>query len=80
MRESESPVAATARKMRESPLSRRATDCPRNVYVLTARAVWPKKTAVNWAAAAGKAPSIGKVWLRGKVSEAGKLAIIHLFD
>lgn len=80
MRTEESPVAFTARKMRESPLPRRATDYPGNIYVVTARAVWPKKTAENWAAAAGKQPSIGKNWLRGDVSEAGKLAIIHLFD
>ena len=80
MPESESPVAQMARRMRASQLPRRATNCPRNIYVVTARAVWPEKTAENWAAAARKQPSIGKVWLRGKVSEAGKLAIIHLFD
>lgn len=80
MRASESPVAQVARKMRASSLPRRATNCPENIYVITARAVWPNKTAANWAAAAGKQPSIGKNWLRGDVSEAGKLAIIHLFD
>lgn len=80
MRTEESPVAFVARQMRGSPLHRSAMDCTTSKYVTAARAFWPDKTAENWAAAAGVQPRMAKYWLKGNVSPAGKLAIIHLFD
>lgn len=50
------------------------------IHVVVARAIWPDKTAESWAAAAGKKPDVGKVWLRGEVSADAKLAIIRLLD
>ena len=79
MRESISPVEHVARQMRCSAVHSGATECT-NIYVATARAKWPRKTAENWAAAAGAKPRAAKYWLKGDVSPAGKLAIIRLFD
>lgn len=50
------------------------------IHAVVARAIWPDKTAENWAAAAGKEPDAGKVWLRGNVSGDAKLALIRLLD
>lgn len=50
------------------------------IHAVVARAIWPEKTAESWAAAAGKKPDVGKVWLRGDVSAEAKLAIIRLLD
>lgn len=71
------PGLAPSTENRVNDLSSRAKNYP-TIHVVVARAIWPDKTAENWAAAAGKNPSIGKVWLRGEVSGAGKLAIIRL--
>lgn len=64
-------------EIRGSKLPGRAKNCP-TIHAAVARAIWPDKTAESWAAAAGKNPSIGKVWLRGAVSAAGKLALVRL--
>lgn len=64
---------------RGNKLSPRAKNCPA-IHAVVARAIWPDKTAECWAAAAGRKPSIAKVWLRGQVSGDGKLAIIRLLD
>lgn len=48
------------------------------IHAVVARAIWPDKTAECWAAAAGKKPDVGKVWLRGEVSGDAKLALIRL--
>ena len=66
-------------EMRGSPLPRRSKISP-TIHAVVARAIWPDKTAENWAAAAGKEPSVGKVWLRGQVSGDAKLALIRLLD
>ncbi len=66
-------------EMRGSSLPHRAKNCP-TIHAVVARAIWPDKTAENWAAEAGKEPSIGKVWLRGKPSAEAKLALIRLLD
>jgi len=50
------------------------------IHAVVARAIWPDKTAENWASAAGKKPDVGKVWLRGDVSAEAKLALIRLLD
>lgn len=80
MRTEESPVAFVARRMRGSALPRGAMDCTTNRYVVAARAFWPRKTAENWAAAAGVKPRMAKYWLKGDVSAAGKLAILKHLD
>lgn len=77
--ESESTTLAPAIEKRGSPLPSRAKNYP-TIHAVVARAIWPDKTAENWAAAAGKEPSIGKVWLRGQVSGDAKLALIRLLD
>ena len=61
-------------------LPRGATDCT-GIHVIVARAIWPRKTAENWAAAAGVKERMAKYWLAGyEVSDAGKLAIIRQLD
>jgi hypothetical protein len=47
-----------------------------------ARAIWPKKTAANWAAAAGVKERMAKYWLAQShpVSADGKLAIMREID
>ena len=78
MRTVESSSIAPSMEMRGNKLSARAKNCP-TIHVAFARAAWPDKTAECWAAAAGKrGSSIGKVWLRGRVSAAGKLALVRL--
>jgi hypothetical protein len=75
----ESVSASAATRMRGNGLHSGATHCT-NIYVLTARAKWPRKTAENWAEAADVKPRMAKYWLAGhEVSPAGKLAIINLF-
>lgn len=49
------------------------------IYIIVAKAIWPHKTAENWAAAAGKKPRVAKLWLAGTVSDSGKLAIQNQF-
>lgn len=73
------PTLVPSSENRVNKLPDRAKNCP-TIYPIVARAIWPDKTAECWAAAAGKAASIGKVWLRGKVSGDGKLAIIRLLS
>ncbi len=73
------PTLAPSTENHVNKLSHRAKNCPA-IHAIVARAIWPDKTAECWAAAAGKNPSIGKVWLRGDVSGDGKLAIIRLLD
>jgi hypothetical protein len=71
------PSLVPSTEKRGNKLSIRAKNCP-TIHVVVARAIWPDKTAENWAAAAGKEPGIGKLWLRGKVSGDAKLAIVRL--
>lgn len=55
-----------------------AMDCTA-IPAICARAIWPRKTAENWAAAAGVKPRMAKYWLAGhEVSGNGRLAIIRL--
>lgn len=77
MRTVSAPELAPSTEMRGNELPYRAKNYP-TIHVIVARAIWPDKTAENWAAAAGKESSIGKVWLRGQVSGDAKLAIIRL--
>jgi hypothetical protein len=84
MRESESTPADLARRMRGNSLHRGATGLTRipieSIHAVVARAIWPDKTAENWAAEAGRKPRVAKMWLKDPelVSEAGKLALIRL--
>ena len=76
-----SPVsAAISSAMRGSPLPRGAIGCTN--YIVTARALWPRKTAEHWALQAGVKPRMAKYWLSGDhpVSADGKLAILRQFD
>lgn len=79
MRTGESVSVARSNEKRDNVLPLGAKNCP-TIHVLVARAIWPDKTAENWAAEAGRKPSVGKVWLRGEVSAEAKLAIIRLLD
>ena len=79
MRTVEAPPLVPSVEKRGNKLSGGAKNCP-TIHATVARAIWPEKTAECWAAAAGKAPSIGKLWLRGRVSGDGKLALIRLLD
>ena len=47
--------------------------------VVVARALWPSKTAENWAAAAHASPGAARHWLRGhrKPSAAALVALIE---
>jgi hypothetical protein len=71
------PGVVPAIENRVNELPGRAKISP-TIHATVARAIWPDKTAENWAAAAGKEPSVGKVWLRGNVSGDAKLALIRL--
>ncbi len=76
----ESIPLAPAMEMRGNDFPPRGKNSP-TIHATVARAIWPDKTAENWAAAAGKKDaSIGKVWLRGHVSDSAKLALIRLLD
>lgn len=78
MSESCTAALASSLEKRGNSLPAGAIFCTPNLYVIVARARWPEKTAENWAAAAGREPRIAKDWLNGKVSDAGKLAIVRL--
>jgi hypothetical protein len=78
-------MSTTSRVLEFSPTENRgialpacATDCT-TIPVRIARAIWPNKTAENWAAASGVQPRMVKYWLAGhKVSDAGRMALIRL--
>lgn len=76
----ESVASISAIEIRGSALPHGAMDCT-TIHATVARAIWPRKTAEHWAAAAGRKVRIAKLWLAGApVSDAGKLAIIRLLD
>lgn len=75
----ESIPLAPAIEKRGNKFTERGKISP-TIHVVVARAIWPNKTAEEWAAAAGKKPDAGKVWLRGDVSADAKLALIRLLD
>jgi hypothetical protein len=77
MRTVSAPPLAPSTEKRATKITGRTENCP---HVIFARAYWPEKTAECWAAEAGKKPSVGKLWLRGRVSGDGKLALIRLLD
>jgi hypothetical protein len=79
MGQSERNFALASNEMRGNELQSGAMDCTETIPVRMARAVWDKKTAEHWAAAAGVQPRMVKYWLAGhKVSDAGRLALIRL--
>lgn len=79
MRTVTAPSIVPSMEKHGNKLSGRGKNYP-TIHTVVARAIWPDKTAECWAAAAGKKPDIGKLWLRGRVSGDGKLAIIRLLD
>jgi len=81
MSESLQSASALAIKNEGNRLPLGAIHCTRN-FAAVARVLWPRKTASNWAAAAGVKERMAKYWLAGKyeVSADGKLAIIRELD
>lgn len=57
-----------------------AIEC--TIHIRAARGIWPRKTAEEWAAAAGVQPRMAKYWLAGTrpVSADGILALIRLLN
>lgn len=78
MSESSGAIASDAIEMRGNSVHRSAMDCTRK-HRAAARAIWPRKTAENWAAKAGVKTRMAKYWLAGThpVSDSGKLALIR---
>jgi hypothetical protein len=81
LRESESRSDHNSSCALRSPLPDAATDCS-GIHARVARAIWPQKTALHWAAAAGVKERIVRYWLAGthEVSASGKLAIVRELD
>lgn len=80
MHESLEVAAPAATAKRRNRLQRGAMDCV-GIHVIVAKAVWPKKTAENWASKAGVKTRMAQYWLSGKpVSDSGKLALRKLLD
>jgi hypothetical protein len=78
LQESFSPAIAS--RKRGSALHLGAIHCT-GIHAIAARAIWPRKTALHWALAAGVKERMAKYWLAGhEVSDAGKLAIIRELD
>ncbi|MDP2410388.1 MAG: hypothetical protein Q8M26_08885 [Pseudolabrys sp.] len=76
----ESFAPAPSSRKRGTALHPGAIHCT-NIHATAARAIWPRKTAQHWAAAAGVKERMAKYWLSGHdVSDAGKLAIIRELD
>lgn len=61
--------------------ARSETDCT-GILPDIARLIWPKKTAIHWAAEAGVGERMAKYWLSKKhpVSDTGRRAIVRLID
>lgn len=77
MRESESTIASRAIELRGSALPHGAIHCT-GILPRVARAIWPRKTATHWAAAAGVGERMAKYWLAGHpVSADGRLALMR---
>ena len=71
------PGLAPSTELRGNPLPRSEAHFT-GIHARVARAIWPRKTAECWAAAAGVTPRMAKLWLAGpEVSERGKLALIR---
>lgn len=75
----ESKSIAPAMENGGNVLPRGATHCT-GIHARAARGIWPKKTAENWAEAAGVKPRIAKYWIAGShpVSDAGRNALVRL--
>lgn len=52
------------------------------IHARAARGIWPRKTAEQWAAAAGVQPRMASYWLAGThpVSADGILALIRVLN
>lgn len=80
MRDSAAELSSISIGKRGTGLPPGAIHCT-GIHAITARAIWPHKTAEHWAAAAGVKARMAKYWLAGRApSDAGKLAIIRLLD
>jgi hypothetical protein len=73
--------------MRRSPLRSEksaAKNCGTNRYADAAIGLWPEKTALHWAAAAGKSKRAAEYWLAAQsprdVGPEGQLAIRRELD
>lgn len=80
MSESSGLAAAVAIGNRGNALPHGAIHCTTKL-ARVARALWPNKTALHWAAAAGVKERMAKYWLAGHpVSADGKLALYRELD
>jgi hypothetical protein len=80
MGESRTEAVTTAIQKRGIVLPLGAIHCTA-IHAIVARAIWPRKTAEHWAAAAGVKQRMAKYWLSGhRVSDAGKLALRREID
>lgn len=79
MGESISPSALRAMQIGCKPLSGAASHCSDAVLCAVARAIWPDKTAIHWAAACGVQERMARYWLAGaySVSDSGRRAIVR---
>lgn len=66
-------------KNSRNPLQGAAIHC---IHARAARGIWPRKTAEEWAAAAGVQPRMAAYWLAGthEVSADGILALIRVLN
>lgn len=66
--------ALSAMQIEGSPLRQGAILCT------VARAVWPDKTAANWAAEAGREERVAKYWLAGShpIPDCARLALMRV--
>jgi hypothetical protein len=79
--ESIAELASLSTKITGNRMPLGAIDCT-GILPRVARAIWPRKTALHWAAEAGVKERMAKYWLAGRhpVSADGKLAIIRKLD
>lgn len=79
---SESVSGAANRASKISRNGLQGTEMDFSVHIRAARGIWPRKTAEQWAAAAGTTPRMASYWLAGThpVSSDGILALIRVLN
>lgn len=72
MAESLRQFAIIGSEIARNEMRHHATDC-----IACARAIWPKKTAANWAAESGVQERMAAYWLAGShpIADSGRIAI-----
>ena len=74
------PLVGTPIEFEGKSFAEDASHCTDAVLCAVACAIWPKKTAANWAVAAGVQERMVKYWMAGTypVSDTGRRAIVRL--